>query len=93
MKIPYTTSLTTLFSYWLLFVFGQFRDLFSNFIEWWKGSSNLHGYAPICLGIEDFYVRRVYLRAQDCFNRPIASAPDSWIDVVERYSDDKNKTL
>ncbi|XP_026428872.1 long chain base biosynthesis protein 2a-like isoform X2 [Papaver somniferum] len=51
------------------------------------------GYAPICLGIEDFYVRRVYLRAQDCFNRPIASAPDSWIDVVDRYYDDTIKTL
>ncbi|RZC46652.1 hypothetical protein C5167_039601 [Papaver somniferum] len=29
----------------------------------------------------------------DCFNRPIASAPDSWIEVVERYSNDHNKTL
>ncbi|KAI3856464.1 hypothetical protein MKW98_008916 [Papaver atlanticum] len=30
---------------------------------------------------------------EDCFNRPIASAPDSWIEVVERYSNDHNKTL
>ncbi|RRT66025.1 hypothetical protein B296_00032310 [Ensete ventricosum] len=30
---------------------------------------------------------------QDCFARPIASAPDAWIDVVERYSNDNNKTL
>ncbi|TQD94313.1 hypothetical protein C1H46_020127 [Malus baccata] len=30
---------------------------------------------------------------QDCFNRPIASAPDAWFDVVERYSNDYNKTL
>lgn len=22
--------------------------------------------------------------AQDCFNRPICSAPDAWIDIVER---------
>ncbi|KAI3913152.1 hypothetical protein MKW98_007168 [Papaver atlanticum] len=93
MKIPYTTSLTTLFSYGLLFAFGQLRDLFRKFFEWWKDTNNLHGYAPICLGIEDFYVRRVYLSAQDCFNRPIASAPDSWIDVVERYYDDSIKTL
>ncbi|RZC43467.1 hypothetical protein C5167_036410 [Papaver somniferum] len=93
MKIPYTTSLTTLFSYGLLFAFGKLRDLFRKFFEWWKDTNNLHGYAPICLGIEDFYVRRVYLRAQDCFNRPIASAPDSWIDVVDRYYDDTIKTL
>ncbi|RZC43379.1 hypothetical protein C5167_036329 [Papaver somniferum] len=30
---------------------------------------------------------------KDCFNRPIASAPDSWIDVVDRYYDDTIKTL
>ncbi|KAK9136928.1 hypothetical protein Sjap_007522 [Stephania japonica] len=28
----------------------------------------------------------------DCFGRLIASAPDAWIDVVERYSNDYNKT-
>ncbi|KAL5724459.1 serine C-palmitoyltransferase [Ranunculus cassubicifolius] len=90
--IPYTTALTTLFSYGLLFAFGQIRDLFRKFVDWLR-ASNLHGYAPICLGLEDFYVRRLYLRIQDCFGRPIASAPDAWIDVVERYSNDNNKTL
>ncbi|KAI9120625.1 hypothetical protein K1719_007658 [Acacia pycnantha] len=29
----------------------------------------------------------------DCFGRPISSAPDAWFDVVERYSNDDNKTL
>lgn len=29
----------------------------------------------------------------DCFDRPISSAPDSWIDVVERISNDNNRTL
>ena len=24
----------------------------------------MQGYAPICLGLEDFYVRRLYLRIQ-----------------------------
>ncbi|KAI3956555.1 hypothetical protein MKW92_008144 [Papaver armeniacum] len=92
MKIPYRT-LITLFSLGLLFGLGKLRDLFRKLIEFWKDSSNLHGYAPITLGFEDFYFRRVYLRAQDCIGRPIASAPHSWIDVVERYSDDRFKTL
>lgn len=35
----------------------------------------------------------VTLRVQDCFNRPISSAPNAWIDVVERYSNDNNRTL
>jgi len=52
-----------------------------------------HGYAPLCRDFEDFYTRRLYHRIQDCFNRPIASAPNNWIDVVERVSPDSNKTL
>ncbi|KAK8916681.1 Long chain base biosynthesis protein 2d [Platanthera zijinensis] len=95
-RLPYLTALTTLFSYGLLFAFGQVRD-FIRYILDLRKSKNLQclvqGYAPICLGLEDFYTRRLYLRIQDCFNRPIASAPDSWIDVVERYSKDHNKTL
>ncbi|KAG0501633.1 hypothetical protein HPP92_001705 [Vanilla planifolia] len=91
-RLPYFSALTTLFSYGLLFAFGQLRDFFRKILDWFK-SKDLHGYAPICLGLEDFYTRRLYLRIQDCFNRPIASAPDSWIDVVERYSKDNNKTL
>ncbi|GFP92046.1 long chain base biosynthesis protein 2a [Phtheirospermum japonicum] len=53
----------------------------------------MKGYAPICSGAEDFYIRRLYSRIQDCFNRPISSPPDAWINVVERISEDNNKTL
>ncbi|KAG4939366.1 hypothetical protein JHK85_046088 [Glycine max] len=90
--IPYLTALTTYFSYGLLFAFGQFRDFFRKIFDWCSANT-LQGYAPICLGLEDFYIRRLYLRIQDCFGRPIASAPDAWFDVVERYSNDNNKTL
>ncbi|KAL2465508.1 Long chain base biosynthesis protein 2a [Abeliophyllum distichum] len=91
-KIPYLAALTTLFSYGLLFVFGQLRDFFRKIFDYWS-HSKLQGYAPICLGLEDFYIRRLYLRIQDCFNRPISSPPDAWFDVVERISNDNNKTL
>ncbi|KAL3653634.1 serine palmitoyltransferase component [Castilleja foliolosa] len=72
--------------------FGQLRDFFRKIFDWWS-RSNLQGYAPICLWLEDFYIRRLYLRIQDCFNRPISSPPDSWFDLVERVSNDNNKTL
>lgn len=91
-KIPYLTALSTYFSYGLLFAFGQFRDFFRKIFDSWH-SSNLQGYAPICLGLEDFYIRRLYLRIQDCFGRPISSSPGAWFDVVERHSNDNNKTL
>nr|KAJ0211002.1 hypothetical protein LSAT_V11C400190110 [Lactuca sativa] len=90
--IPYLTALTTYFSYGLLIAFGQLRDFFRKFIDWRK-ASNLQGYAPICLGLEDFYIRRLYLRIHDCFGRPISSPPDAWFDVIERVSNDNNKTL
>ena len=35
----------------------------------------------------------MYFFGQDCFERPIASAPDAWFDLVERFSNDNNKTL
>ncbi|XP_078441138.1 long chain base biosynthesis protein 2d [Wolffia australiana] len=93
-RLPYLAALTTLLSYGLLFVFGQMRDLFRKLVDWFNSDSkNLQGYAPICLGLEDFYTRRLYLRIQDCFNRPISSSPDAWFDVVERHSNDNNKTL
>ncbi|KAI3962851.1 hypothetical protein MKW92_020470 [Papaver armeniacum] len=74
--------ITTPFGYGLLIAFGHIRDLFRNLIERWSASNNLRGYAPICTN--DFFTRRLYRRVQDCFNRPIASPHDSWIEVVER---------
>ncbi|KAI4999059.1 hypothetical protein ZWY2020_059812 [Hordeum vulgare] len=77
-RLPYLTSLTTPFSYGLLFPFGHFRDFFRRILDADK-SNNLkvlcpvltllvlsvpQGYAPICLGYEDFYRRRLYLRIQ-----------------------------
>ena len=92
-RLPsYTTALTTLFSYGLLFAFGQLRDFFRNLLDCFKRSNDdvkvvacsfscspisevvgsslipalpfMQGYAPICVGLEDFFVRRLYLRVQ-----------------------------
>ncbi|PON95692.1 Pyridoxal phosphate-dependent transferase [Trema orientale] len=90
--IPYLSSLSTYFSYLLLIFFGYLRDAFTIIIDWTR-PNNFQGYAPICYRSEDFYIRRLYLRIQDCFGRPIASAPDAWFDVVERYSNDNNRTM
>uniref|UniRef100_A0ACD6ACM7 Uncharacterized protein n=1 Tax=Avena sativa TaxID=4498 RepID=A0ACD6ACM7_AVESA len=89
---PFLIALTTRFSYALIFAFGRLRDLFCRILDAAK-SSNLEGYMPICCGYEDFYWRRVHLRMQDCFDRPVASAPDAWFDLVERHSNDSHKTL
>ncbi|WOL16940.1 hypothetical protein Cni_G25728 [Canna indica] len=91
-RLTYLTALTTLFSYGVFLAFGLLRDLFRRLLLDERKPDDLKGYAPICPP-EDFYTRRIYHRIQDCFGRPIASAPDAWIDVVDRYSNDNNKTL
>ena len=40
--------------------------------------------APLIEDSQDFYNRRVYRRIVDIFNRPICSAPGTWIDVMDR---------
>jgi len=72
-------------------VFGHTRDFFRSFFK--SDQSIPEGNAPLCKDFEDFYTRRLYRRIQDCFNRPIASAPDAWVDVTERHSNENNKTL
>ena len=42
---------------------------------------------------ESFYTRRLFHRIQDCWARPISSAPGAYIDVMERSSNDDNCTL
>lgn len=51
------------------------------------------GYAPVRMSYEDFYTRRMYYRIHDCWNRPICSAPDAWIDVMERTPVNGQKPL
>jgi hypothetical protein len=38
-RLPYTTALTTLFSYGLLFAFGQLRDFFRKLVDWFKAKN------------------------------------------------------
>lgn len=87
--IPYFAALTTYFSYGLLFVFGHVRDFCRGYM---KRNKAPPGYAPLCRDFEDFYTRNLYHRIQDCWNRPIASAPDAWIDVITRRTEDSRTT-
>ncbi|CAH8386313.1 unnamed protein product [Eruca vesicaria subsp. sativa] len=91
------TTVSTYLSCCLIIGFGHLRDFFRGILVLPFTDDNLQvrhlGYAPICLEHEDFYIRRGYHRVQDCFARPIASAPDAWFDVVERDWNDEEKVL
>jgi serine palmitoyltransferase len=73
----------------MMFLFGHLRDFFRNMFI--RGAKK--GYAPVRMSYEDFYTRRMYYRIHDCWNRPISSAPDAWIDVMERTPVDGQKPL
>jgi len=94
-QIPLFVAMLTYFSFALSIIFGRIRDFFG----WLFGRSRYlatipeKGYAPLLKSWENFYTRRLYHRIQDCWNRPISSNPGAMIDVMERKTDDNNKTL
>jgi serine palmitoyltransferase len=88
-------SFLTYYVYMVLIVFGHIRDFFGSFFGRSRYLDQLpkKGIAPLLNSWENFFTRRLYHRIQDCWNRPIASAPGTHIKVMERVSDDGNKTL
>lgn len=70
----------------VIYCLGKARDAFMSWLpsEPKRRRQTRKGYAPISENDEDFYVRRVFSRLQDCWNRPICSAPGAWIDVMDR---------
>lgn len=80
--VPFMVALMVYLGAVILLGFGHARDFVRNYIA--RRSRPRKGYAPILQDFEEFYTRRMYKRIQDCWSRPICSAPDSWFDVMER---------
>jgi len=101
LKLPPFAAYTTYLGYAVLIFCGHVRDLFARVLGHGRylrrktpfPSDDLHMFAPLLKSWENFYTRRLYHRIQDCFNRPIASNPGASIQVLERVSDDGNKTM
>lgn len=53
----------------------------------------LQGYAPLNNDFDNFYMRRLKLRINDCFARPITGVPGRYICLLDRHSDDDNWTF
>lgn len=89
---PYYFLLTTYFSYLVLIIFGHVRDFFGKRFkqEQYKHLSARDGYAPLNSDFDNFYIRRLQLRINDCFRRPITGVPGRFITLLDRKSDDFN---
>ncbi|CDF39840.1 serine palmitoyltransferase, LCB2 subunit [Chondrus crispus] len=89
--LPYVAALTTYLGYAVLIVFGHVRDfagkLFCIGTLAHRILGQRDGRAPLLSDFEDFYTRRLYLRIQDCWGRPIRGTAGAWINVLERVQE------
>ncbi|KAK0722577.1 pyridoxal phosphate-dependent transferase [Lasiosphaeria miniovina] len=92
---PYYFVLTTYLSYLILIFFGHARDFFGKRFGDKKHYQSLkaqNGYAPLNDDFDNFYVRRLKMRIDDCFGRPTIGVPGRFITLMDRKSDDFNRT-
>ncbi|OJJ45068.1 hypothetical protein ASPZODRAFT_134496 [Penicilliopsis zonata CBS 506.65] len=87
---PYFFLLTTYISFLILIGLGHFRDFCA---RWFTAHSNRHlrhhdGYAPIYSDFDSFYTRRLKLRINDCFDRPITGVPGRTVTLLDRSTRD-----
>lgn len=92
---PYYYLITTYISYLIFIVLGHVRDFFGKrFAQ--KRYAHLqqqNGYAPLNSDFDNFYVRRLKTRINDCFNRPTTGVPGRYITLLNRESHDHNLTF
>ena len=89
---PMYYLLTTYISYLILIIFGHVRDFFGKRFrqERYRHLSERDGWAPLNSDFDNFYIRRLQLRINDCFRRPTTGVPGRFITLLDRESDDFN---
>ncbi|PHH83422.1 hypothetical protein CDD82_1076 [Ophiocordyceps australis] len=92
---PYFFLLSTYVSYLFLIVLGHIRDFFGKRFGNKKHYDSLkaqNGYAPLNDDFDSFYTRRLKLRLDDCFARTTIGVPGRFITLMDRKSDDFNRS-
>lgn len=89
---PYYYLLTTYLSYLILIVFGHVRDFFGKKFrkQDYRHLQANDGYAALNSDFDNFYIRRLKMRINDCFARPVTGVPGRYITLIDRTSDDHN---
>lgn len=93
---PMLYALITFFCYAYVIVQGHVHDLLrylgleSNPVP---HERNMDGFPPLYSDFDSFFTRNLYTRIRDCWNRPIASAPGRYIDILERETPDGGWTF
>ena len=87
---PFYVLLTTYMSYVLLILLGHIRDFFGKrfYPKHYEHLLPKNGYAALNSDFDSFYVRRLKVRLDDCFSRPVTGVPGRTINLLDRYSND-----
>ncbi|KAL2369092.1 serine palmitoyltransferase component [Blastomyces gilchristii] len=90
---PYYYLFTTYISYLILIAFGHVRDFFGKRFreENYRHLKPRNGYGALNSDFDNFYIRRLKLRINDCFERPVTGVPGRYITLIDRTSDDHNR--
>jgi serine palmitoyltransferase len=90
---PYYYLLTTYISYLILIIFGHVRDFFGKRFkpDHYRHLTAANGYAALNSDFDNFYVRRLKLRIDDCFARPVTGVPGRYITLIDRKTEDFNR--
>lgn len=91
-ELPWYKLLLVYFSFLVLVGFGYLNEFVDKWILMRNVFQTRKGYASLFKDWESFYTRRMYKRIRDCWARDVAGVPSAWIEVAERYSDDRNDT-
>jgi serine palmitoyltransferase len=89
----YYYLLTTHISYLILIAFGRVRDFFGKRFRsnQYRHIKAADGYAALNSDFDNFYFRRLKMRMNDCFSRPITGVPGRYITLMDRETRDQNK--
>lgn len=94
-KVSVGVLISTYLIYFTLTLIGHVRDIFGKIFY---PTDFIHlklkdGIAPLTSDFESLYIRRIYHRIRDCWNRPITGVPGANINILIRKSTDNNDTF
>lgn len=91
---PYFIFFSTYISYLILIILGHIRDFFGKRFraKHYRHLKQQNGYAPLNSDFDNFYVRRLKARIDDCFARPTTGVPGRFITLLDRKRSSKMGT-
>uniref|UniRef100_A0A0A9YLX6 serine C-palmitoyltransferase n=1 Tax=Lygus hesperus TaxID=30085 RepID=A0A0A9YLX6_LYGHE len=90
-QVPIYTAIMTYLGFYILMFLGYVNQMF--FVPKVAREINREQYTPLYDQFERFYLRYVYRRVKDCWNKPISSVPGAEVVVKERVTHDYGWTF